>query len=80
MRIVTATMKSRVSQIDVKIFQVEGNCQSDVMGMELLSRHSLTKLRFQCYLCKIVISYEDLMPKRVFTNRRDTIGEYFSMR
>ena len=35
MRIVTATMKSRVSQNEVKIFQVEGNFKSDVMGMEL---------------------------------------------
>ena len=35
MRIVTATMKSGVSQIEVKNFQVEGNCQTDVMGMEL---------------------------------------------
>ena len=35
MRIVIATMKSGVSQIEVKSYQVEGNCQNDVMGMEL---------------------------------------------
>ena len=35
MRIATATMKREVSQIEGKRCQVEGNRQSDIMGMEL---------------------------------------------